>query len=579
MASMRSMRLHLGLWLLAVAARCESNHSVIVVAGFSHTGTHLVSHALEALGLGSQARSARPVSCASSLVIYPGFEALFDDVVAILDHDWRFAASSASSCRRSSSWTGSSGTRAARRSRPGRPARRRGAAAPSTGRRGSTSCPCPGALSILAVGPGIGDMPPGTVRESLWARADALFRSQVLAHAYFDADRDQHVVLHTSTSAPVTVWRDHAAHGRRRVLLPHLEGFLGDMRKGVVDVGPRTVVVPYFVEPNGLLDAAADGGPRAVAVFLRAYEETLRTHVDTMRRMRNATFCLVPAGYTSSSRRFYESLAAGCVPVILSRHFPLPFGPSSARGDQRRGDAVLRHAAHKVGELPAFLRALSGARVAAMRRAGAAALARVSYGNEAGEGATRFDQLTHLVAPTTSQRLLPWDWPAAGSYLASCDGAGPASCEADKRTVAPHVKGCQITVASFRLANPADLIYVITPRDDMVDPVIQRIAAKDASWRIVAVGDGPVEHVMVADGSDVFFQRDPFDLSRRYGAAELLFFGDRGDRFPEGERYFRQRLNECADDAEGAALLDAVQDAFGGVTRTAASSSAADEPC
>ncbi|KAH8043808.1 hypothetical protein JL720_17290 [Aureococcus anophagefferens] len=27
------------------------------------------------------------------------------------------------------------------------------------------------------------------------------------------------------------------------------------MRKGVVDVGPRTVVVPYFVEPNGLLDA------------------------------------------------------------------------------------------------------------------------------------------------------------------------------------------------------------------------------------------------------------------------------------------------------------------------------------
>ncbi|KAH8097130.1 hypothetical protein JL720_7 [Aureococcus anophagefferens] len=41
-----------------------------------------------------------------------------------------------------------------------------------------------------------------------------------------------------------------------------------------------------------------------------------------------------------------------------------------------------------------------------------------------------------------------------------------------------------------------------------------------------------VEHVMVADGSGVFFQRDPFDLSRRYGAAELLFFGDRGDRFP-----------------------------------------------
>lgn len=173
-----------------------------------------------------------------------------------------------------------------------------------------------------------------------------------------------------------------------------------------------------------------------------------------------------------------------------------------------------------------------------------------------------------------------------------------------RHSVASHVKGCQITVASFRLANPADLIYVITPRDDMVDPVIQRIAARDAGWRIVAVGDGPfatdsggsvplrgpdgrfsgnclrhvwyasvlrsmpdsVERVMVADGSDVFFQRDPFDLSRRYGAAELLFFGDRGDTFPEGERYFRQRLDECADDARKApALLDAVQGAFGGV--------------
>ena len=60
-----------------------------------------------------------------------------------------------------------------------------------------------------------------------------------------------------------------------------------------------------------------------------------------------------------------------------------------------------------------------------------------------------------------------------------------------RHSVASHVKGCQITVASFRLANPADLIYVITPRDDMVDPVIQRIAARDAGWRIVAVGDGP----------------------------------------------------------------------------------------
>ncbi|EGB02200.1 hypothetical protein AURANDRAFT_69104, partial [Aureococcus anophagefferens] len=77
MASMRSMRLHLGLWLLAVAARCESNHSVIVVAGFSHTGTHLVSHALEALGLRSQVRASHA----------PTMDwAQFETVDAVLDH-------------------------------------------------------------------------------------------------------------------------------------------------------------------------------------------------------------------------------------------------------------------------------------------------------------------------------------------------------------------------------------------------------------------------------------------------------------------------------------------------------------
>ena len=54
-----------------------------------------------------------------------------------------------------------------------------------------------------------------------------------------------------------------------------------------------------------------------------------------------------------------------------------------------------------------------------------------------------------------------------------------------------------------------------------------------------------VTKVMVADGSDIFFQRDPFDLVRRYATADLLFFGDRGDDAAEGARYFRFRLNEC----------------------------------
>ena len=34
---------------------------------------------------------------------------------------------------------------------------------------------------------------------------------------------------------------------------------------------------------------------------------------------------------------------------------------------------------------------------------------------------------------------------------------------------------------------------------------------------------------MIADGSDVYFQRDPFELSRAHPDAQLIFFGDRGD--------------------------------------------------
>ena len=46
--------------------------------------------------------------------------------------------------------------------------------------------------------------------------------------------------------------------------------------------------------------------------------------------MRNCQYCLVPAGITPSSRRFYEALAAGCIPVLLSDRFVLPFTAASS---------------------------------------------------------------------------------------------------------------------------------------------------------------------------------------------------------------------------------------------------------
>jgi len=194
-------------------------------------------------------------------------------------------------------------------------------------------------------------------------------------------------------------------------------------------------------------------------------------------------------------------------------------------------------------------------------------------------------------------------WPA----LLALAGAAPDEallvvCFADpaistrRHSVASHVRGCQVTVGSFRLVNGDAAIRVVTPARAMVDPVLRRACATDTALELFEVGAGPydgvalrgsdgrfrgnclrhvwyaacvralpvsIQRVLIADGSDVYFQRDPFGLLRRYGA-DLFFFGDRGDDAKEGERYFRQRLGECASLAD-AAVLDAVQEAFGGV--------------
>ena len=51
----------------------------------------------------------------------------------------------------------------------------------------------------------------------------------------------------------------------------------------------------------------------------------------TARAMRDSLFCVVPAGDTLTSRRLFDALAAGCVPLILrpsawqlTQHLPFP---------------------------------------------------------------------------------------------------------------------------------------------------------------------------------------------------------------------------------------------------------------
>ena len=44
---------------------------------------------------------------------------------------------------------------------------------------------------------------------------------------------------------------------------------------------------------------------------------------------------------------------------------------------------------------------------------------------------------------------------------------------------------------------------------------------------------------MHVDGSDVFFQQDPFELTKG-PQVDGIFFGDRGDKPGEGARFFVQ---------------------------------------
>ena len=284
--------------------------------------------------------------------------------------------------------------------------------------------------------------------QELLKRAWALL-DKVVAGRYWEPLMEHHVLLHISTARVVDAW------GRRlmdhRLIVPHLEGPNGDHRKEVLVPGPRTVVAPYFVEPPRLVAAALDAAGLAAAprsrVFLRAagqkgararhavaaafrnvegadvtlvenrYEgvsqvrgktvkgassdATRRHFLDTASRTRNATFCLVPSGYTASSRRFYEALAAGCIPVVISDQFPLPFRDAL---DWNR--AIVRHGQRDVASLPRRLAAIGDEEVARRRAAALELFDRVDYASGAAVDML-LDRFAALVAPGTRSRPGP----------------------------------------------------------------------------------------------------------------------------------------------------------------------------
>ena len=94
--------------------------------------------------------------------------------------------------------------------------------------------------------------------------------------------------------------------------------------------------------------------------------------------MREATFCLAPAGDNFVSARFYTAIAAGCLPVVVGNRFTGAF-PQQAMYD--RFCIKVPHEAFikEPASLLRMLRAMPAAEVAARQRAMAAHRADVLY--------------------------------------------------------------------------------------------------------------------------------------------------------------------------------------------------------
>lgn len=70
------------------------------------------------------------------------------------------------------------------------------------------------------------------------------------------------------------------------------------------------------------------GGGRLPGWTLRSETYPTRSHSPTpayVREMRRSIFCLCPLGHATWSSRIYESIASGCIPVIIGDYTLLPF--------------------------------------------------------------------------------------------------------------------------------------------------------------------------------------------------------------------------------------------------------------
>ncbi|KAG8330650.1 Exostosin-1 [Homalodisca vitripennis] len=79
--------------------------------------------------------------------------------------------------------------------------------------------------------------------------------------------------------------------------------------------------------------------------------------------LQNSTFCLVPRGRRLGSFRFLEALQAGCIPVLLSNSWALPFDQAI---DWSK--AVIWADERLLLQVPEIVRSISATKVFALRQ-------------------------------------------------------------------------------------------------------------------------------------------------------------------------------------------------------------------
>jgi hypothetical protein len=143
-------------------------------------------------------------------------------------------------------------------------------------------------------------------------------------------------------------------------------------------------------------------------------------------------------------------------------------------------------------------------------------------------------------------------------------------------------------------------VILIAPAEENAADRIKNLSKRDSSVKIAYVGTGPWEvggqsipfknaegkfygnglkllwytqvlkqfkgqydYIFIADGADLYFQRNPFELAVEYPTADLVFFGDRGDDVPRGKQFFDRMMPKCeSSKRKEQSLLDDVQRTF-----------------